>query len=219
MDRTLRLTGKGEAGKAPDRIEIALTVKGENKDYQKAMEECDKLVVSLKKNLVGGGFKEEDIKTTDFRVGTINKYVEGIKTRKYVFDRYEINHSLEIAFDFDRKNLAKCVDILTDSLAEPTFTINFAVKDSDELKNNALTQAVEDAKVKAEVLAKSAGVKLGEIVLIDHSFQQINVYRPRAFNASYEGALMAKTASASMDSINVQDIKVQANVTMVWEIK
>lgn len=219
MDRTLRLTGKGEAGKAPDRIVFAIVAKGEDPDYQKAMMICDGLVGNLKQRLVDGGFKEEDIKTVDFRVRAVNKYIDSGRTTRYVFDKYEISHSLEIAFEFDRKRLAKCADILANSLGDPTFTITFGVEKDNDLKEEALRQAVEDAKAKAELLAKSADVELGEIVLIDHSFQQINIYRPRSFEASYEGDGLAKASSASLENINVKDIKVQANVTMVWEIK
>lgn len=219
MDKKLRLTGKGEASKAPDKIEISLTITGEDKDYGKAMQECDRLVLNLKNQLIKGGFQEANIKTTDFRVRTINKYVESFKSQKYVFDRYAVNHSLTIKFPFDRKELAKCVDIITQSLTEPNFSIRFTVEDSEELKDIALKQAVEEAKRRAELLAKSAEVKLGDIVLIDHSFSQINVYAPRNYDYQYEGAVMAKqSASASMESINVENIKVTANVTIEWEI-
>lgn len=220
MERILRLTGLGMASQMPDTITISLSVKSEDKDYQKAMEECDKLVLDLKSSLAENGFKEENIKTTDFRVSTATKYVESFKTGKYVFDRYVITHSLEIKFDFDRKKLAKCIDTLSATLANPTLAINFSVEDITALKNQALKQAVSDAKEKALLLADSAGVKLEQIMFIDHSFKQVNVYHPRQFSAQYDGAVMAKAArSESMESINVEDIKIEANVTMEWSIK
>lgn len=220
MERRLRLTGKGEASKAPDRIQIALSVSAENRDYNKAIEECDKRVMNLKDNLTRGGFNNDDIKTTDFRVRTITKYVEERKSGRYVFDRYSVVHSLVIKFPFDKKNLANCVDIITKSLAEPNFSISFTVEDSEELKDEALANAVSEAKHRGELLAKSAGVSLGNICLIDHSFSQINVYAPRNYDYHYEGAVMAKTSSsASMESINVENVKITANVTIEWEIK
>ncbi len=220
MDRIIRLTGLGTAMQAPDTITVSLSVTGENKEYQKAMEECDKLVVNLKAKLAKNGFKEDSIKTTDFRVNTATKYVESFKTSKRVFDKYVITHSLEIKFDYDRKKLSKCIDTLSSALANPTLRINFSVEDTSTLKNQALKQAVADAKEKASLLAESAGVKLGQIVLIDHSFRQVNVYQPRQFSAEYDGAIMAKQASVagSMESINVDDIKIEANVTMEWSI-
>lgn len=220
MERIIRLTGLGTAMQAPDTITISLSVKGEDKDYQKAMSECDRLVTDLKANLVKNGFQEENIKTTYFNVYTATKYVESFKTSKRVFDKYVITHSLEIEFEFDRKKLAKCIDTLSSALANPTLSINFTVKDTSSLKKQALKQAVADAKEKASLLAESAGVKLGQIVLIDHSFKQVNVYHPRQFSAEYDGALMAKQSSlgSSMESINVDDIKIEANVTMEWSI-
>lgn len=220
MERKLRLTGKGEFGKSPDTIEISLTVVGEDSNYEKAMKECDESVIVLKEKLVKGGFEENNIKTTNFRVNTINKYVESFKTQKYVFDRYSVNHSMQIKFAFDRKALSKCVDIITSSLATPRFTINFTVSDTEDIKKKALENAVKEASEEAKLLAKSAGVELGEITLIDHSFSQINIYRPRNVEYEYDRAIMSKaSSSASMESINVEDIKVTANVTMEWGIK
>lgn len=219
MDKVLRLTGHGEASKAPDRIEISLTISVEDKDYAKGVQECDRLVIALIKALIDGGFKDEEIKTTDFRVRSITKYVESFKTGKYVFDRYGISHSLRIKFAFDKTNLAKCVDIITQSLAEPNFSIRFTVEDDEEIKDQALQNAVKEAQKRANLLATSAGVKLGSIKLIDHSFSQINIVAPRSYDYQYDGAVMAKrSAVASMESINVEDIKVSANVTMEWEI-
>ena len=146
MDRIIRLTGLGTAMQAPDTITISLSVKGEDKDYQKAMSECDRLVTDLKANLVKNGFQEENIKTTYFNVYTATKYVESFKTSKRVFDKYVITHSLEIEFEFDRKKLAKCIDTLSSALANPTLSINFTVKDTSSLKKQALKQAVADAK-------------------------------------------------------------------------
>lgn len=219
MDKVLRLTGHGEASKAPDRIEISLTISVEDKDYAKGVQGCDRLVIALIKALIDGGFKDEEIKTTDFRVRSITKYVENFKTGKYVFDRYGISHSLRIKFAFDKTNLAKCVDIITQSLSEPNFSIRFTVEDDEEIKDQALQNAVKEAQKRANLLATSAGVKLGSIKLIDHSISQINIVTPRSYDYQYDGAVMAKrSAVASMESINVEDIKVSANVTMEWEI-
>ncbi len=219
MDRILRLTGIGTASQAPDTITISLTIKGENKEYQKALDECDRLVVDLKKELIANDFKEKNIKTTDFRVNTATKYVESFKTGKYVFDRYVITHNLEIKFEYNNKKLARCINTISSALANPTLSINFSVEDTSSLKAQALKQAVADAKEKAELLAESAEVKLGQIVLIDHSFKQINIHRPKQFSAQYEGALMAKSSSSeSMETINVDDIKIEANVTIEWTI-
>lgn len=220
MDKTIKLTGQGIATSAPDTIIISLMVMGEDKEYKKAMEECDKLVVNLKSNLTKAGFKEDDIKTTDFRVSTATKYVEGFKTSKYVFDKYVVKHNIDIEFDFDKKELAKCIDILSSVLANPTININFSIKNTEPLKKQALKQAVNQAKEDAELLAESAGVELGDIKLIDHSFRQINIHRPSQVYAEYAGNVRGKTASyESMESINVRDIKIEANVTMEWEIK
>lgn len=223
MERILRITGKGEGACPPDTIIVTLTTSGEDKNYDKAMQLADKATLNLKEKLVKeAGIEEKKIITTDFRVRAVNKYVKKMSENKYVFDRYEVCHDLTIKFEFNTKKLAKCVDVIVDSMSEPVFNIDFTVENSEEMKKQALTMAVNDAKSKAELLAESAGVKLGDIVGIDHSFSEINIYRPQRMRMdyAYEGAIMSKaSASASMESINVQDIKVNANVTIQWGIE
>lgn len=218
--RILRITGKGESASAPDTIIISLNISGEDKNYQKAMENADNAVMKLKNALTRAGFDEKKITTEDFRVQTVNKYVKKLTEEKYVFDKYRVSNYLQIKFEFNTKKLAKCVDVIVDSTSEPNFNIDFSVENTEKLKEKALMNAVENATRQAKILSKSAGVSLGEIMSIDNSFSEVNVYKPRELRMQYDGAVakMSK-ASASMESLNVQDIKINANVTITWEIK
>ena len=218
MDKLLKLTGCGETSKAPDIITISLNILGENKDYNDAMSECDKKVMSLKESLKSVGLEDSQIKTTDFRVKTINKYVEQFKQGKYVFDKFSVSHSLSVKLPFDLKLLARSIDKIVESNVSPNFSIHFSVEDEKLLKERAIAEAVKDCKEKADILAESAGVKLKDIVSIDHSFQQVNVYMPRAMSYDYEAGSVMTKASQAIESINVEDIKIRANVTMQWEI-
>ncbi len=218
--RVLRITGSGNAQSSPDTIVITLTILGEDKNYQKAMTFADNSVMKLKSSLINAGFDEKSITTMDFKVKAVNKYVKKSMEEKYIFDKYEVRHALKIKFEYDTKKLARCVDVIVNSMAEPNFTIDFEVGDVEGMKDEALKNAVANAKSKAEVLSKSAGVTLGEILSIDHSFSEVNIYRPRTVRMAYDGGYnMLEKASASMESLNVEDIKIDANVTITWEIK
>lgn len=217
--RILKITGEGKTSTSPDTIIITLTISGENKDYQKAMADADNSVMDLKTRLVRAGFDEKKITTEDFRVRTINKYIKNSGEEKRVFDKYEALHELQIKFEFNTQKLARVIDVIVESVAEPSFNINFTLENTEKLKEEALKDAVKDATNKAKLLSKSAGVVLGEILSIDHSFSEVNVYTPRSFRMAYDGAGFVQKASASMESLNVQDITVDATVTITWEIK
>ena len=99
-----------------------------------------------------------------------------------------------------------------------TFTIRHTVKDVDAVKDALLAKAVENSKNRAEILAKAAGVQLGNIETIDYSWGEMNIYtntvdRMVLADAVYEGA-----SSYNID-IDPDDIDVQDTVTIVWEIE
>ena len=217
--RILKITGEGKTSTSPDTIIISLTISGENKNYQKAMDYADKSVMDLKSRLVRAGFDEKKITSEDFRVRTVNKYIKNSGEEKRVFDKYVVSHDLQIKFEFNTQKLARVVDVIVESSAEPSLNINFTLENTEKLKEEALKDAVKDATNKAKLLSKSAGVSLGDVLSIDHSFSEVNVYAPRSFRMAYDGAEMISKASASMESLNVQDVTVDATVTITWEIK
>lgn len=91
------------------------------------------------------------------------------------------------------------------------------MKDIDAVKNELLGKAVEDSKTKAEVLAKAAGVPLGEIKTIDYSWGELEIY-----SEPMHGMRLAvpKESSGGYDiDIEADDIDVEDTVSIVWEIK
>ena len=79
-----------------------------------------------------------------------------------------------------------------------------------------LTNAVQDSKVKEEILSKSSGVLLGDIVNIDYSWGEIEIYSEPIKNYYlYESTI---NEPYKID-IEADDIDVQDTVTIVWEIK
>ena len=213
MDKILRITGNGRALCKPDAVVISITIKKGSPDYLMAMQNADSAVMSLKDSLVKAGVLEETIFTKAFDVAVKNKYIKQNDESKYVFDKYEVLHQLEVTIDFDKNLLSKCLVAITDSQSEPVFEINFTVKDQSAAKEQALKNAVIDAQSQAEIISSASGVKLGEIVRIDHSFSQINIARPKAIELA-----RSTVYDNAFNSINVDNIQFEANVTMEWEI-
>ena len=84
------------------------------------------------------------------------------------------------------------------------------------VKNELLAKAVQDSKIKAEILSKASGVTLGDIINIDYSWGEIEIYSEPIQNY----CLAESTISESYNiDIEADDIDVQDNVTIVWEIK
>lgn len=77
-----------------------------------------------------------------------------------------------------------------------------------------------DSKAKAEILAMAVGLRLGEIVLIDYSWGEIELV-----NSTYGKLLDSMKLSEAEDDyedpmqLEPEDITASDTVTIVWEIK
>lgn len=114
--------------------------------------------------------------------------------------------------------LGKVMYELAQCSVDAEFSFRHTVEDEEAVKNELLGKAVEDSRVKAKVLARAAGVKLGEIKLIDYSWGRLEVYS----DMMSVGALccdMAVKENASYDiDIEADDIYIEDTVTVVWEL-
>ncbi len=219
MEKIIRVTGEGKAFVKPDTIEVGLQISGINKVYSKSLEEVDNKVISLKDEMKKIGI--ENVKTSSFSIRPRTKRVyERNNNYNDVFEGYETLHSLKISFDFDTAKLGEVVEKIADSIAQPRLSISFTAKNLDGVKEEALAFAVASAKNDAIALAKASGVELGDIVTINHSFGEVRVYRPREAELMADYACEGKMrAGSSLGGISVEDISVEANVTIEWQIR
>ena len=101
--------------------------------------------------------------------------------------------------------------------AKPDFNINFSIKDPNAVYEQLLNSAIENAKLKASVLAKSAGVTLGEIQRIDYNWGELHLYSQTDYQ--FNDIMLCKAAAPLKMDIEPEDIKVDDTVTIVWAIK
>lgn len=218
MEKIIRVTGEGEKGVKPDTIEVALNLNGLNKDYSKSLSLVDEKVIALKDALKSIGIK--DVKTQNF---SVRQKVKRIYTRdnnyKDEFEGFETNHNLKVSFDYDTKKLGEVVNSISATIVEPRLNISFVAKNVEGVKVELLKDAVEKAKVDAQVLADAAGVKLGSIVTINHSFSEVRYDYPQNSEFMAKACRYGSSVGSSLDSIEVENIKLSANVTIEWEIK
>lgn len=219
MEKIIRVTGEGLVNVKPDTIEVGLLLEALNKNYGKSLKEVDDKVFVLREEMKKLGI--EEVKTQSFSIRPrINTYYKNNNKREEVFEGYATSHDIVIRFPFDTKKLGEVVGAISKNILEPRLSINFLAKDTEVAKKNALKDAVTKAKVDAEVLAEAAGVKLDEILSINHSFGEVRVSRPRKAEFMSKEATYCEEASigSSLGGVNVVDIKITANVTIEWKI-
>lgn len=219
MERTIRVIGKGKLSVAPDMIRLQLNLEDRKKKYEDALKASAEQTEQLKEAILPLGFEGKQLKTVFFNIDT--EY-ESYETKEHIWKNrlagYRFQHNLKLEFALDHERLGKVLYALGQSKVQPELHLAYAIANPEQSRNELLKQAIADAKVKAEVLAKAAGVKLGAIAGIEYSYGSAD-FAVRPVNR-----LMApKAMAAGMDSYSIsmepEEIKAEDDVTVIWEIE
>ena len=217
--REMRVTGRGRISVKPDRIRLMLTLSDVKKDYDKALKEASAKSTELQKAFCGCGFSEEDLKTVNFSVDAeYTGYSDKDGNWKQRFVGYRFNQMLKIEFPLDNDRLGQILYALAKSGVKSEFRIQYTVSDPEACRNELLGKAVSDAKEKAAILAEASGVKLGAIQTIDYSFGTMEIYSEPVNFRSMKVAESCCEDSAYGMNIVADDIQLDDNVTVSFEI-
>jgi uncharacterized protein YggE len=168
----------------------------------------------VSRQIVSAGFKEADIKTTDYNIRVNRIY----RNDSYLDSGYVASQNVVVEFNYSKEKISKI--LTTFSKSKTPFELRFDFKLSDELKkkvnNDLIRLAVNDAKEKARILSESSGVKLKRILDIQYGLG-FNEYAPR--EAMY--SMNAKLASEAdvIEGFTPKEVELNDHVTMRWEIE
>ena len=221
MERTIRVTGRGKMNVKPDTIELNIFVSKVYPEYAEAMEASAEMTEVLKAAAERAGFDPRDLKTTGF---SINMNYEGVYDEKgnwkNKFAGYRYDHNLALRFDADNVKLGKMLWELSDCGADAEISINHTVKDPEPVRNELLAKAVKDSRTKAEVLAAASGVSLGDIISVDYSWGEMQIYNRTVDNLTFRSNSKISMTEESFDmDIEADDIHIRDTVTVIWEIR
>lgn len=219
MERTIRVTGKGNLSVKPDTVRLIMTIEGMKEEYERSVEQSAIMTEEIKTVFEKLGFERNSLKTLYFNISA--EYQARDKSWKRRFEGYKFVHRTKIEFPADNSRLGKVLYALGHSAVCPEFRIEYTVAEPEKCKNDLLARAVMDSKEKAEVLAKAADVSLGDIITIDYSWGEIEfVSHPMDKMMLEERCLREAPIGGAYDmDIEPDDIEVSDNVTVVWSIR
>lgn len=215
--RTIHIKGTGTASATPDYIVITLELIAHHMEYANAMRVGAQQVEMLREAVKEAGFSAEDLKTTNFDVDTEyenEEYKEDGRTRYHrIFMGYDCKHSLKLSFDFDNERLEKAMTAIGDCLSKPEVSIAFTLKDKQALRDQILESAAQDAHRKAEILCKSSGVALGELLRIEYSWDEAHI------SHYFDMKMQCCEAAAPSYDFHPEEIEAGDTVDFYWEIR
>jgi uncharacterized protein YggE len=114
------------------------------------------------------------------------------------------------------QTLSKTLGAIAACEANPSFNIKFSIKDPSAVSEQLLASAVENAKWKAMVLAKAAGVTLGAIQRIEYNWSELHMFSQTDYE---QGASVLYAAAPMAMDIEPEDINVSDTATVIWAIE
>jgi uncharacterized protein YggE len=111
------------------------------------------------------------------------------------------------------KDIAKTGSVLDESVkagANTGGTVRFGIADDDELSKQALKNAVQDARGKADAMAAALGVTITGV----HSISEGSLSMPVAMQESFRADLAAAPAAGT--PVEPGELKITAQVRVVY---
>jgi uncharacterized protein YggE len=204
----ISVAGEGQAYGKPDVAYVDLGIDVTNPNVSPALDQANQTLSAVQEAIKKAGVADEDIQTTSFNVYPEDRYdpQTGQPTGERVF---HVQNILRITVR-DVSKVGAVIDAGTGAGANTVHNVSFGMLETAELAAQARTEAVADAKKRAEQLAKELGVKLGSATIISETYGSVPVYEP-SFAA--QDAVGGRGGAGAPVSSGQLVVSVQVNVT------
>ena len=204
------VSGGATVQSEPDKATVTLGVNTQADTPEDALSENAAIANEVMKALKADGVAEEDIQTTDVRLDKRTQDRGTPKEQSF----YVAENQLTVTIS-DLENVGTIIGDAVDAGANDVRGVEFGLESSTASKSRALAQAVENARIKAETLAKAAGVELGPVVRIDEQRYDVNNYRVGNAYMSLDAAMPA----AAPMPISGGQVETSVDVDVVFELE
>ncbi len=209
---TITVSGTATVSSAPDQAILNLGVRSEGDTAEEAFAAKAQRTDAVFAELKAAGVSEDDIATTDLRLN--KRTVDRNTPKERTF------FTAETEFDVTIRELDDAGEIAARAVgagANVVGGIEFRLGNQTGAREEALTEAIEGARGKAEALATAAGTEVGEVRLIDETNAEFQPYRQPLEERGFALAVGASDSAAY--KISPGDVETRVTVTVVYELE
>ncbi|NLW28598.1 MAG: SIMPL domain-containing protein [Erysipelothrix sp.] len=196
----------------PDLIVLSIHDTQLARDTKQALELSNTLFSKLQSSLQHLGFDESALKTRSYNTFEKREYVD--QREKVLGIQY--THELELSFLRESNQLDAVLSLFLKDFKTTTFTINYQLSKMDELKDQLLTKAIQQAIHKAKIIADAATMKLGTIVSVTN--QQIVDDIPLYARPERNMAMKAMDSGLEFNQMTPVEQELSESITVEFEI-
>ena len=205
----ITVSGTGNIRISADTAVISLGVNARDRDVLKAQQKVNEAIASIRKALIEQGVKEENI-TTDF----MNIYaIYDYRNDQEELSAYNANSSLAVKVT-DMDIVGKLIDAAFAAGANTLNGISFSAANPEEAENEALREAVTEARKKAEILAEASGLKITGIESISEG--SVFSHENTIGNVRAKGMDMMETEEDAGTVVSAAKLIVSATVSITF---
>ncbi|HEH9406475.1 TPA: SIMPL domain-containing protein [Aeromonas bestiarum] len=205
----LVVSGYAEQKAEPDMLTLNVSVTALEKQGIKAKQQVDGKVAAFFGQLEGLGIKRSDVEAGNLVISPEYQYPQN---KKPELVGYRAQRQLAVKL-YQLDKLSELMDTALKAGLESVSQIEYGLKSPQIIKEQARVGAVEDAKTKAESLAKAFGIKLGKVYSVEY---RNNTPMPIYSRALKAAAMAAPAADMMENSYQQQQISITDNVEAVF---
>jgi hypothetical protein len=200
----IHVAGTGTVKLKPDIANVQIGVQTFNADAQVAVSENNDRTQAIIDAVKQLGVADKDIQTTQFSVTPQRDWT---KPDPNIIG-FQVNNTVAVKMR-NLDDVGKVLQASVDAGANNIFGLDFTVDDPTPFKNDARVKAIEDARQRAESMAKASGVKVGKPTsIVETSAGTPPIYRTN----------LDKAAAESSVPVEVGELELTVTVDVVFEI-
>lgn len=177
-ERLITVTGSASKNERNQIARFSAGVSSVDDNKDKAIADVNKKVEDIIEAVKDFGIDDKDIQTQNMSIyqGEEMYYEEG--RQKQRMGQWRVSNTIEVTLrEVDKAS--RLTEILSSKGATNVYGPNFMVDDNKTADNELLVEAIEDARLKAEEVARGSGVSLGEVVAVVEGSGGNSIYYAR----------------------------------------
>ena len=217
---TISVSGKGEVFAVPDTATFSYSVMDTAKDVVTAQTSVNTKGNAIMAYIKSQGIDEKDIQTSDYSVNPRYEWKQTVcpgggycPGGKQVSAGYDVNETVTVKVK-DTKKAGELLSGIGSKGATNMSSLSFTINDQTILEAQARTKAIDDARAKANELAKELGVEIIRVVGFTEDSGGHQAYYAKAMAADSMSA-----GAAPAPEIATGQNKITSNVSVTYEIR
>lgn len=206
----IHVTGTASRSVAPTYAILTLGINSENANISAAKSNNDAVMSTLISKLTNLGVAKKDIYTSNISVNTMSDYQDG----KRIKTGYRVSNNVTVKIN-NLDNVGKAVDAAVSAGANDINNLSFQNDPSQQMQDTLTTEAIQDGRHKAEVIAAALGRTLGPVKSVSIGTTQTDTID----NGNYRMVKLAAAALSTSTPVENGSLVVSQDANMTYYLQ